>query len=356
MHGVWQANLQFQPDHPPTQYVFYVASNQPRLQVWESGALKRWGSFSLDQKTNPKGIDGRLPFEEPQEPFQETWLRGIYRFLGEDRIQMCFTPNPLRPVRPISFRSNPREDVHVVELRRVSQEVSAKATLLNHDLAQKTREVDPKHESYRALRTLGIAFQNYHDAHLAYPTAFLAARDGKPLLSWRVLLLPFIEHADLYDQFNRDEPWDSPHNLKLLDKMPDLYRAPGEDPGSTDASYYALVGPSTIFTGVPNENPIVPRGTRMRDITDGMSNSIMIVESKHDVPWTKPEDIPYDAAKPFPKLEGIHEDGFLVLFADGSVSLIGAETTERDLRALFTKDGGEVVIPHPAAIEQLRSR
>ena len=92
--------------------------------------------------------------------------------------------------------------------------------------------------------------RNYHDANKHFPAAAIRSKDGKPLLSWRVALLPMMEHEKLYDQFHLDEPWDSEHNKKLIDKMPAMYRSPKsrlKAPGMTN--YVVPVGPGTVFEG-----------------------------------------------------------------------------------------------------------
>ena len=70
------------------------------------------------------------------------------------------------------------------------------------------------------LHQLGIAMHVHHDAFKAFPARAICDKQEKPLLSWRVKLLPFLEQNALYQQFHLDEPWDSEHNLKLVDRMP----------------------------------------------------------------------------------------------------------------------------------------
>jgi hypothetical protein len=133
-----------------------------------------------------------------------------------------------------------------------------------------------------------------------------------------------------------DEPWDSESNKKILLQMPAVFRSPNDNEKSFHASYFAVTGPPAIFCD--------DKGTSFRQITDGMSNTIMLVEAKRDIPWTKPEDISVDADKPLPKLGGWTVGGFIATFADGSVRLISENVDEASLRALFTMAGGEVVV------------
>ena len=119
--------------------------------------------------------------------------------------------------------------------------------------------------------------------------------------------------------------------------MPAQFRSPNDEPDSTNTAYFTLVGEHTSVGNTPGE------GLHMRRITDGMSNTLLVVESKRDIPWTKPEDIPYAADKDLPKLGGFHQPGFHALYADGAVLYFSASVDEAHLRGLITRDGGEIV-------------
>jgi hypothetical protein len=106
-------------------------------------------------------------------------------------------------------------------------------------------------------------------------------------------------------------------------------------PNAKNTSYFALTGETTLFS----DN----KGTNLRDVTDGVSNTIALVEAQREVPWTKPEDIPYDPAKPLPKLGGYDPGTFTAALADGSVRILQQNIDEKQLRALITKAGGEPV-------------
>src|SRR5262249_22126086 len=132
---------------------------------------------------------------------------------------------------------------------------------------------------------LVIATHEYHDLHGRLPAAALYDGAGKALLSWRVQVLPHLGHKELYQQFKRDEPWDSEHNKKLLASMPDVFApvfGPQQAPGHT--FYQAFTGPGTIFEG--------RQGIRITDIFDGTSVTILLVEAGEAVPRTKPADLP----------------------------------------------------------------
>jgi hypothetical protein len=190
--------------------------------------------------------------------------------------------------------------------------------------------------SQNNLKQLALAMHNYHSTYGHFPAAASYDKNGKALLSWRVELLPYLEQQELYKQFKLDEPWDSPDNKKLLAKMPSVFAAPGSRGGS-DTVYQGFTGKGTIFEG--------KKGIDIRDILDGTSNTIMFVEAANAVPWTKPEDLPYDPDKPLPKLGGLFPGGFNAALCDGSVRFVPKTVSEKTLRAAITRSGGEVLGP-----------
>src|SRR5262249_3309110 len=168
---------------------------------------------------------------------------------------------------------------------------------------------------------------NYHDTYGRFPPAAVCGSDGKPLLSWRVLILPFIEQDALYKQFHLDEPWDSPHNIQLVEQMPIIY-GPYRTKRTYDGLTYfrAIVGPGAAFEG--------KTGLTYAAFTDGTSNTILIAEAWDPVPWTKPEELTYDPYGPLPRFGGIMKDGrFRAAFADGSVHDIAEGVRAETIRA-----------------------
>ncbi|MBI2478819.1 MAG: DUF1559 domain-containing protein [Planctomycetia bacterium] len=149
--------------------------------------------------------------------------------------------------------------------------------------------------------------------------------------------MPYLDQTNLYEQFHLDEPWDSAHNSKLIEAMPEVFRNPSSNAAPDLASYLVPVGEGSIFAGT--------EGTSIRNITDGTSNTIMVLEVNHDasVIWTKPEDLNYDVERPFTDLGKAHPGGFLVSLADGSVRFISA-TIDKELflRLLMMADGQPV--------------
>jgi hypothetical protein len=191
-------------------------------------------------------------------------------------------------------------------------------------------------QSINNMKQIGLAMHNYHDANKHFPAAAIYSKDGKPLLSWRVALLPMMEYGNLYDQFHLDEPWDSEHNKKLIDKMPAEYRSPKsklKEPGMTN--YVVPVGPGTVFEG--------REGMSFKDIKDGTAHTILAVEvdNDHAVIWTKPDDLPYNPNDPSKGLGGVFKNVFVALFCNGSVRIIDLNYADEKLRAAFSAAAGD---------------
>jgi hypothetical protein len=198
------------------------------------------------------------------------------------------------------------------------------------------------------IREVGMGLYLYHEAHGHLPPAAVRDRAGRPLLSWRVLILPHLDQEGVYRQFRLDEPWDGPNNKQLLEKMPHAYGLPRRDTGGLTHAQ-VLVGPGTAFER---------DGLTLGDFPDGTGKTLLVVEAAQAVPWTKPADLAYDPAKPLPALGGLftrpghllmfevgRRPGFNTCFADGSARFIPSDTDEQAIRALITRNGGEPVEP-----------
>ncbi|MFM7564384.1 MAG: DUF1559 domain-containing protein [Planctomycetota bacterium] len=201
---------------------------------------------------------------------------------------------------------------------------------------QRVREAARRTDSQNNIRMQMLAILNYHDAMNRLPGQAITDTAGKPLLSWRVAILPYLDEGQLYSEFHLDEPWDSEHNLKLLDRMPQVYRNAAIDLGNQTV-YLAVTGKGTGFEA--------GKKIGIRDILDGTSYAIGIVEASpaSAVPWTKPEDWTYQPGQEKAGLGGIRPDGFLAVFFDGSSRLIANSVDNDFLRKLFLINDGEVI-------------
>jgi hypothetical protein len=207
---------------------------------------------------------------------------------------------------------------------------------------EKQRIEDQKQETRNKLVQLALAMENYHQTFHKFPASAISGPDGKPLLSWRVDILPWLDEGDVFKEFRLNEPWDSPHNKALISRRPKGLAPPEGlgDPDPTMTYFQVITGSDTVFPGGKFQ-------VRIPDITDGTTNTFLIVDAGNAVPWTKPDDLTYKAGGPLPKLGGRFTDGFHAAMADGHVQFFRhgtPATTEANLRALITRNGGETVV------------
>lgn len=202
---------------------------------------------------------------------------------------------------------------------------------------QGSREAARRSQSMNNLKQIALAMHNYHDTYGRLPPAYVADKEGKPLLSWRVLILPYMEQEPLYRAFHLDEPWDSPHNRKLSQTPVPVYRSPNSTAPPNKTNYLAIRHERSIF---PGAKPIGFAG-----IIDGTSNTIMVVEANDAsaVEWARPDDLVPDPQNPARGLVGMRPGGFVAAMADGSVHFVPASLDPATLWALFTRDGSEVI-------------
>jgi hypothetical protein len=203
-------------------------------------------------------------------------------------------------------------------------------------LLAKIRAAAEHAQSLNNLKQIGLAIHSYHDAYKHFPTN-VYDKNGKALLSWRVQILSFVEHANLYQQFKMDEPWDSEHNKKLAKDMPEVFRSPNSKAAPGKTIYLGPAGPGLFFSG--------PKELKFGDITDGTSNTIMVlgVDDDHAVDWTKPADLPINPKQPLKGLGGNPQGTFQALFADGSAHILNRKIAPQDFYHMLTIAGGEVV-------------
>jgi hypothetical protein len=221
---------------------------------------------------------------------------------------------------------------------------------------QKVRGAAERIESANNLRMLSLAMLNYSDTNTGQmPPSVVYGPDGKPLYSWRVLILPYVEADNLYRQFHLDEPWDSPNNKPLLTQMPRCF-ADKADPQPGMTHYQVFDGPGAPFDS--SARPFRPfmlqgrngplnlqaSGHELRfpmSFVDGTSNTFLIVEAADAVPWSSPQDLPFGPGKPLPKLGLPSRKGFNAVYADVVVKFVPSSTSEQTLRALITPNAGD---------------
>ena len=204
--------------------------------------------------------------------------------------------------------------------------------------------VETQTQTTNNLKQLTLAMLNFESAQRRFPVDRVSTT-GSPLLSWRVLLLPYIEQGDLYAQFHLNEPWDSPHNLSLLKYMPDVYRSVGDPADSTTTRVTTFTGPGAPFPTVPASNS---SGITYAGVRDGTSNTFQMIEAGEDIaiPWTKPSDTPFHPNGPYSPL-GLLGSKFIAAMFDGSVHTFSSSMSISELAARITHNGQEVLTNPP---------
>jgi RNA polymerase sigma factor (sigma-70 family) len=298
------------------------------LTQTEEGAYKLVGDGKVDlalRKSNDLGL-------------------AIYKFAGDDELTICASRDG-DTERPTEFSGAAGSGQNLIVLQRAkpgeekptAEEVAKYGGSLDKMRGDVAREL-----LGNRLRQIAVAFHDFFDKTGELPLhAIYAKDDTTPLLSWRVAILPNLGYQDLYNEFKHDEPWDSPHNKKLIAKMPDIYApvsVPGKpakvEPGRTHLQVFT--GTDTVFDGT--------RRMKLVDITDGLSNTILVIEAKEPVTWTKPDDLPLPGKKgKMPALGGQIHDTVGVVFFDGGVRIFPAAISQEVIRALATPRGGETV-------------
>lgn len=212
-------------------------------------------------------------------------------------------------------------------------------------------------QTEKNLKQIGIALHEFaFENRQSLPPPFLRPRafprrpgdvgQGRPGLllkrglSWRVSMLPYLGHRELYAKFRLEEPWDSEHNKKLIREMPDVYRHPAmSETGEGMTHFQFVTGPKTLHGA--------PRPLRLEIISDGTTNTIFVMDAKTPVIWTAPEDVEYsEASDPRLLLNDVFlPKGYLVLMVDGSIHRVPKDISEKTLRNAIMHNDGNVLGP-----------
>ncbi len=211
---------------------------------------------------------------------------------------------------------------------------------------QAAREAARRSQCTNNLKQIALAFHNYHDVYKTFPPAYIPDENGQPKHSWRVLILPFLECQHIYNQYNFDEPWDSPNNLAVTRQPVPVYTCPSSPggPGSTETNYMVITGPSTVFDA--------GKACAFSQILDGTANTIMVVEvAGTGVNWGEPKDLDastltFPLGTPGGSTPGSpHPGGLNVAMCDGSVRFIADAVSPQVFNAMITKAGAEALPP-----------
>lgn len=214
---------------------------------------------------------------------------------------------------------------------------------------QPSKDGHPRSQCKNNLKALSFALNAYHEHFGSFPPQYIVDSNGRPIHSWRVLILPFLGYQKLYDKYRFDEPWNGPNNSQLASSMPghfSPYCCPVELNSKQDSSsftnYIAITGPQTMWNGV---HPI-----RLDQVTDSKSSTCLLAEIRNSqIHWMEPRDIrlrgmAFSINHPtLPCISSVHPRVAHVAFVDTSVHSISEELSAVTLHAILTRSGSEIV-------------
>jgi len=207
-----------------------------------------------------------------------------------------------------------------------------------------SRESDPPCSCPNNLKQIGTALCVYHEEYGCFPPAYVTDDAGRPMHSWRVLILPYVGEQDLYDAYHFDEPWNGPNNSKLGKIPVQTFQCPSDGQnGRTTTNYVAVVGPDTPWPGRASTN-------LDEDFADGPENTLLVVEvTNSGISWIEPRDLhvtqmpPRINSKAGQGISSGHPGGANVSFADGSIRFLPDGLSPKTLRAMLTRTGAEKI-------------
>ncbi len=186
------------------------------------------------------------------------------------------------------------------------------------------------------LKQIALALRNYEQAHKALPPAYTVDAQGRPLHSWRTLILPYLEQEPLYQTIDLSKPWNDPANAKALETFLPVFRCPEAVRPQNTTTYLAIAAPNGCL--IPKES------RRLAEITDAHESTLMVIEADEEnaVPWMAPVDADESLVMslgPTTKLH--HAGGTNACFVAGDVRFLKANTPAMVRRALISISGND---------------
>jgi prepilin-type processing-associated H-X9-DG protein len=202
-----------------------------------------------------------------------------------------------------------------------------------------TRSVRPaarRAQCTNNLKQIALALRNYEQAHKALPPAYTVDANGRPLHSWRTLILPYLEQEALYRTIDLSKPWNDPANAGALGTSLPVFHCPESVRPQNTTTYLATAAPYGCL--IPKE----PR--RLAEITDAHESTLMVIEAGEEnaVPWMAPVDadeLLVLSLGPTTRLH--HAGGMNACFVDGRVLFLKADTQARVRRAFMSISGND---------------
>ena len=201
------------------------------------------------------------------------------------------------------------------------------------------------------LAYVSLALHEYHQLYGRFPPAYIADKDGKPMHSWRMLVLETTGDPDanaVFRAYRFDEPWDGPNNRKLADRMPRFYGCPVAEhaagrpaPGKSLTNYVVVTGPGAVFRGggAPSAS--------LSELDDNHRDTTVLAETVPGVPWMEPRDLELDRMSlrlndpDRPSISSKYPSSANVVFLDGRIHRLLDSVSPEAVKAM--------ILAHPAA-------
>ena len=358
LQGIWSTNLANNSNRDPGSLVIF--DQQSFYYYSDPKTLKHVGTFTIDfnwsqpemvlQQLHPERLTLRVPFEIYVRDRLLLNRHGLQRKIPNEAEPIALAQSLTEP-RSIIFDRVGGVPQSPAEFRNVADRIARRwqplISLLEgtpgSSAEQTSASLASTNDSVQTLNSMmsiGLAFHNFHAGYRKFPGSqnVLEGRRGvnegvQHPFSWRVALLPFLEQNDLFEQYRFDQPWDSEHNLTLIEKMPDVYRcqaAPADQAvGETNYLGFATEDGGLGITGHP-----------MADFTDGISLTALVIASKKSVPWTQPADLTERVDSAVSDVEPLEDESIFILRADGWVERM-SPIDRTKLQKMSTRNGGE---------------
>ncbi|MFT3878104.1 MAG: DUF1559 domain-containing protein [Gemmatales bacterium] len=290
---------------------------------------------------------GRFPDEGSAKAAQNA-----LRFaLAAGKMAMTSMPNRNDPEMKAVY------DFATKQMEQIKFETSSKDVVVDYQInvakmmpillsaMEKVRGAAERVTSANNMKQCIIAMHNYHSDNNKMPEV-MTMKDGKPMHSWRVMMLPYLEQDALFKQINMNEPWDSEANKKVFEsvEMPKVFAHPAKKDGNSKMTYYK------VFYSKPGVTPRAgfalgkPMTLGQMTVKDGTSNTIAMIEAGPPVLWYKPDDIEFDPKAQLPNMTSPWKDKKVnVGFFDGSIHSFWLGADEETWKGAITADGGEVL-------------
>lgn len=207
-------------------------------------------------------------------------------------------------------------------------------------------------QSLRNIERIASALNAYAADHGTYPPPVIRRPDGTLMHSWRVLILPYLDQQELFDDYDMNEPWDSPNNYELASRVPSVYRASQNSGFGGESAYFMVTGPGTLFPPAPpsaGAGVFRPLGPGM--VADDPGQTILIVEASSPansyMSWLEPRELDVTAmqgligSSPGREIGGVNPGGAVVATVDGRSHFLSDQTSPATVMALITPSGGE---------------